>query len=175
MEIIKEKRRSIAFSFSEDGEFLVRAPIFLNDQKILEILSQNKAKIEKMKKREEAFRKAVSTYSEGELLEKGKRKIEERLGFWEEKMGLFPKSVKITSAKGRFGSCSSKGNICFSKYLFMRSDEEIDYVFVHELAHLKEMNHSDRFYKIIASVMPDYKIYKAALKKSNFSEGGEDN
>lgn len=173
MKIIRSFRKSVSFSFSEDGELIVAAPIFLNNQKILEILSQNRDKIEKMKARKEAFSRQINSISEEKLIEKAKEKIESRLPFWEEKLGLFPKSVKITSAKGRYGSCSEKGSICFSKYLFLRTDKEIDYVFVHELAHLKEMNHGENFYKIIESVMPDYKIYKASLKKPFNSEGGE--
>ena len=165
MKIIRKRRKSISFSFSEDGELIVSAPIFLNNQKILEILSQNRDRIEKMKARKEAFFRQINSISEEKLIEKAKEKIENRLPFWEEKLGLFPKSVKITSAKGRYGSCSEKGSICFSKYLFLRSDKEIDYVFVHELAHLKEMNHSGNFYKIIEAVMPDYKIHKASLKR----------
>ena len=72
--------------------------------------------------------------------------------------------ITITSAKTRFGSCSSKGNISFSYRLMLYPRELVDYVIVHELAHLSEMNHSDRFYKIIESVLPDYRERVKRLK-----------
>ena len=80
-------------------------------------------------------------------------------------MGLKYGRIAITSAKTRFGSCSSKGNLSFSYLLMLYPDSAIDYVVVHELAHLKEMNHSPRFYKIIEEVLPDYKERKKLLKK----------
>jgi predicted metal-dependent hydrolase len=72
--------------------------------------------------------------------------------------------IKITSAQKRYGSCSSEGNICYSYRLMMYPPEVRDYVIVHELAHLKEMNHSKKFYDIIAAVLPDYKRRRRLLK-----------
>ena len=79
-------------------------------------------------------------------------------------MGLTPTSVKITSAKTRFGSCSSKNALCFSLYLCLYPSEAIDYVVVHELAHIKHKNHSREFYDFVASVMPDYKEREKIVK-----------
>ena len=79
-------------------------------------------------------------------------------------MGLKYGRITITSAKGRFGSCSSEGNISFSCRLMTYPEAARDYVVVHELAHLVEMNHSKRFYSIIEKYMPDYKIRKRMLK-----------
>ena len=72
--------------------------------------------------------------------------------------------IGITSAKKRWGSCNSKGNINFSYRLVMVSPEIIDYVIVHELMHLKEMNHSAQFWAHVASVIPDYKKYRKWLR-----------
>ena len=80
-------------------------------------------------------------------------------------MGLNYGRTTITSAKTRFGSCSSKGNLAFSYLLLLYPEAAIDYVVVHELAHLIEMNHSKNFYKIVESVLPDYKVRKKLLKK----------
>ena len=79
-------------------------------------------------------------------------------------MGLEYNRITITSAKGRFGSCSASKNICFSYRLMLYPPAAREYVIVHELAHLKEMNHSKRFYKIIENYMPDYKERIALLK-----------
>ncbi len=70
-------------------------------------------------------------------------------------MSVKPKAVRITGAKGRWGSYSSGGNISFAWRLIMAGEDMIDYVVVHELAHLKEMNHSNRFWAIVGDVFPD--------------------
>ena len=80
-------------------------------------------------------------------------------------MGLKFGRITITSAKTRFGSCSSKGNISYSYRLMLYPKAAIDYVVVHELAHLVEMNHSRRFYDIVEKVLPDYKERIKLLKK----------
>lgn len=164
--IIRERRKSVAFSFSETDELIVKAPIFLSNKKLCEIIDKNREKIDKIKLRKDSFKEKLSQYKAGELEQKARETLEKRLPYWEEKMRISPKTVKITSAKQRFGSCSSNGTVCFSKYLFMRSEKEIDYVLVHELAHLYKMDHSKGFYEIIASVMPDYKEAQKLLKNN---------
>lgn len=78
-------------------------------------------------------------------------------------MGLKCGRVKITSAKKRFGSCNRDGTICFSYRLMLYPEDAREYVVVHELAHLIEMNHSKAFYAIIERYMPDYKRRKKLL------------
>ena len=82
-----------------------------------------------------------------------------------ERMGSMPAAVKINGAKARWGSCSNKKSINFSWRLVMADDATIDYVVVHELAHMQELNHSDRFWAIVASVLPDHKRRRAKLKE----------
>ena len=89
----------------------------------------------------------------------------ERVATHAKLMGVTPTAVKITSAKTRWGSCSSRKNINFSWRLVMASDDVIDYVVVHELAHLIQMNHSPKFWAIVKSVLPDYKQRQAKLKE----------
>jgi predicted metal-dependent hydrolase len=72
--------------------------------------------------------------------------------------------VKITGAKKRFGSCSSQNGLCFSWRLMGYPEEAIDYVVVHELAHIAHRNHGSGFYSLVASVLPDYKARRALLK-----------
>jgi len=79
-------------------------------------------------------------------------------------MSLKHGRITITSAKTRFGSCSSKGNISYSYRLMLYPEAAREYVVVHELAHLLEMNHSKRFYAIIEKYLPDYKERKKLLK-----------
>lgn len=74
------------------------------------------------------------------------------------------KSVNLKYNSSNWGSCSTKGNINLSTRLLFAPDEVIDYVIIHELTHLIEMNHSPKFWKIVKSIMPDYKEKEKWLK-----------
>ena len=80
-------------------------------------------------------------------------------------MRVSPAAVRITGARTRWGSCSTKKNINYSWKLIMAEDNVIDYVIVHELAHLTEMNHSMRFWKIVEGALPDYAVRRARLRE----------
>ncbi|MBM7616102.1 M48 family metallopeptidase [Alkaliphilus hydrothermalis] len=93
------------------------------------------------------------------------RIIKERLECIGEKTGLWPLSVAIKDQKSRFGSCSSKKNINLNWKLVMAPMEVIDYVVLHELCHLREMNHSKDFWNLVESFMVDYKERRRWLKE----------
>jgi hypothetical protein len=73
--------------------------------------------------------------------------------------------VSIRDQKTRWGSCSAKSNLNFSYKLLYLPLELADYVIVHELCHLQEMNHSDRFWRLVEKVLPDYQVQRKRLKK----------
>jgi len=77
------------------------------------------------------------------------------------------KSVKLKYNTSNWGSCSSSGNINISTRLLLAPPEVQDYVYVHELAHMLEMNHSSRFWNIVEKVMPDYESKEQWLKKNS--------
>ncbi len=83
--------------------------------------------------------------------------ISERVTWYAASMGVSYRQVKITSARTRWGSCSTKGSLCFSWRLVMAPPPVIDYVVVHELVHLKEKNHGKTFWAKVSALMPDYK------------------
>jgi predicted metal-dependent hydrolase len=93
-----------------------------------------------------------------------RRDLTEKVREYAAKMGIEPSGIKINGAKTRWGSCSAKKSLNFSWRLIVASDDVIDYVVVHELAHIKEMNHSPRFWAVVAGVLPDYKQRQAKLK-----------
>ncbi|MDR2558176.1 MAG: M48 family metallopeptidase, partial [Oscillospiraceae bacterium] len=80
-------------------------------------------------------------------------------------MGVTAASVKINGANTRWGSCSAKKSLNFSWRLIMADNDVIDYVVVHELAHIIEMNHSPRFWAVVERVLPDYREQQAKLKE----------
>jgi len=80
-------------------------------------------------------------------------------------MGVQPKRLSLSAARTRWGSASSDGSVRLNWRLIHFAPELIDYVVVHELAHLREMNHSPRFWAEVARVMPDHEARRAQLKK----------
>jgi len=79
-------------------------------------------------------------------------------------MGLAYNRLTVRGQKTRWGSCSQKGNLSFNWRLLMAPQPVIDYVIVHELAHLKEMNHSKRFWDLVAAHCPGWRRHRKWLK-----------
>jgi predicted metal-dependent hydrolase len=95
-----------------------------------------------------------------------KEKITERVDYYSNRLQLFPKGIRITSAKYRWGCCSRDNQLSFSWRIIMASLSIIDYVLIHELVHIKEKNHSRSFWSYVESIIPDYKGYRVWLKEN---------
>jgi len=94
-----------------------------------------------------------------------KRDLTRKVSDFAKQMNVMPTAVKINAAMTRWGSCSGKKSLNFSWRLIMADDDVIDYVVVHELAHISEMNHSERFWAIVEGVLPDYRERQARLEE----------
>jgi len=103
-----------------------------------------------------------------------KAHISKRVSYFSSQMGVMPSAIKINSAMRRWGSCSSQKSLNFSWRLIMADDSVIDYVVVHELSHIKQMNHSARFWAVVESVLPDYRESKIKLKELQHQLSAED-
>jgi predicted metal-dependent hydrolase len=90
----------------------------------------------------------------------------ERCRLYAAQMGTSYKSLSLSSAKTRWGCCTPRGTLRFNWRLVMAPVEVIDYVMVHELAHLKELNHSRRFWEIVSKALPDHSHAKKWLKEN---------
>lgn len=88
-----------------------------------------------------------------------------RTALFSAKLGVDIPPLKLSNAQSRWGSCSSRGDIRLNWRLLQASPSIINYVVCHELAHLKEMNHSAKFWAVVASIYPDYKIAEKELKQ----------
>ncbi len=80
-------------------------------------------------------------------------------------LAVRPKSIRITDSKSRWGSCSSTRTLSFSWRIIMAPPPVLDYLAAHEVAHLREMNHSPRFWKLVEDICPDMKAQKTWLRR----------
>lgn len=94
--------------------------------------------------------------------------LSERVLYWSEQMGLKPSQVKFKEQRTRWGSCSSKKIVNLNWRLIVFSPEIIDYVIVHELAHLAHMNHSNRFWSLVERYVANYKDLVKTLRESQY-------
>lgn len=101
------------------------------------------------------------------LFLKAKEYIPIRVNELAHKYGFSYNKVSVKRLKSRWGSCSSKRNLSFNCKLLYFNTKVIDYVIVHELCHLVEMNHSKNFWKLVEQFIPDYKIYKHTISLNN--------
>jgi predicted metal-dependent hydrolase len=95
--------------------------------------------------------------------------LTERVEFFARQHRFKAGKIRISSARTRWGSCNTKGTLSFTWRLVMAPLEIIDYVVVHELSHLKELNHSKAFWSQVEVILPDYKRRRAWLKKNGNS------
>lgn len=83
-------------------------------------------------------------------------------------MKLKYKSISIINSKAKWGMCDSKRNLYFNWKMLMLSPNVIDYIIIHELSHLIELNHSPKFWEIVKAVLPNYKHLKEILNRCGF-------
>jgi len=93
--------------------------------------------------------------------------IGERVSFWGKRFGLTPTRITITSSWQRYGSCSAKNSLSFSWRLLMAPYPVIDYIIAHELAHIREKNHSGNFWNYLEQLMPGYEVQKRWLRENS--------
>ena len=166
-DIIRSKRKTVGLQVNEQGKVIVRAPLKMSEKEIAEIVEKNSDwiinNIEKQRLRAEK-RPPLNDDEIERLRRLAKEILPMKVKYYGDIMGLHPTSLKITSAKTRFGSCSGKNGICFSLYLLRYPEQAVDYVVVHELAHIRHHNHSASFYRLVEQYLPDYKYRRSLLK-----------
>ncbi len=166
IKVIKSKRKTISLSVDDNLNAVVRAPYGVSNEKINDFVESNREWLMKATERKKAQLERTDLTEDEiiNLIHLAKDVIPRRVEYYSEIMNLCPTGVKITKAKKRFGSCNGKNSLCFSCFLMKYPMEAVDYVVVHELAHIKHHNHSNDFYNLINQYMPDYKQREKLLK-----------
>lgn len=88
-----------------------------------------------------------------------------RIAYWNQHYQLRYGRIAIKEQKSRWGSCSRKGNLNFNWRLLLAPLEVLDYVAIHELCHLREMNHSERFWSLVSQTSPDFQKHRHWLRR----------
>lgn len=94
--------------------------------------------------------------------------VDRFLKAYSEKLKIDPPAFKVKHQKRRWGSCSADNVLRINFQLMMAPPEQLEYVVVHELCHVKEKNHSARFWKLVGELMPEYEVHRKSLKKDGW-------
>ena len=166
--LIRARRRTMSLQLDREGKAVVRAPYGVKKEYIDRFVAAHEGWLERARAKQAARRLAHPEPTDAErkaLIARAKEYLPMRVDYWSNIMGLTPAGLKITSARTRFGSCSGKNSICFSWRLMLYPPEAIDYVIVHELAHIRHHDHSPAFYALIEQYLPDWKARMKLLKE----------
>lgn len=149
--VIRTKRKTLAVEVTAEAKVLVRSPMKLSEARIREFVAKHEkwiiTHVQKAKERT-ASKPEISEVDTEALRQRALEIIPPKVAHYASLMKLYPTGIKITSAKKRYGSCSAKNSLCFSLYLMLEDEAFIDYVVVHELAHIKHKNHGRDFHAL---------------------------
>lgn len=166
-ELIRSQRRTMSIEVDASGNLLVRAPRFMPKWRIDAFVEERRDWIERAKKRQAKRQEKLPDIREEDkplYVKRAKAILPPKIDYYARRMGVKPTGLTVTSARTRFGSCSGKDRLSFSWRLMAYPEAAIDYVVVHELAHIRYKDHSRAFYGFIESVLPDYRDRIRLLK-----------
>ncbi len=157
------RARRYVIRVQDDGSVRVTIPRGGSKREAQAFAQRQQRWIEKQRRRIEAERPqrttspatAISEIESG-LRDRANRELPARLLELAERHGLTVARISIRNQKWRWGSCSRRAHICLNWRLIEMPDSVRDYVMIHELMHLKRMDHSPRFWKLVAQACPDY-------------------
>lgn len=167
--IVKQHRKSISIKIRNSSLIEVHAPFGIEDKDIDAFVEKHgdwiNAKLAEMKEAESALN-SIDVASKAEFDEKielAKKIIPEKCAYYADMIGVDYGRITLKAQKTLFGSCSAAGNLNFNIALMFAPERVLDYVIIHELCHLKEMNHSVDFWHEVEKVMKDYKVERQWL------------
>lgn len=168
--LIRSKRKTLSMELV-DGEILVRAPLRASKREIVRFVESHSDWIKKQKqkeaqrKQERASVKKLTQEELEDLMKEARAYFPAAVARYAALMGEEYGSVTVRCQKTRWGSCSTKRNLNFNCLLMLTPTAVRESVVVHELCHLKEMNHSERFYERVYRFCPDYDRQNRWLKE----------
>lgn len=95
--------------------------------------------------------------------------VKDKVAYYSKLLNVFPKKIQIKDQKSSWGTCSSLGNIYFNYRILFAPNDVLDYVIIHELCHLRHMDHSKDFWNLVSSICPNYIEYRNWLRINGHS------
>lgn len=170
-ELIRSDRKSLALQIKPDGGLLVRAPRRMALRSIERFVAEHRDWVERQREKRAARpRPEPMTPEELAALKKEARPLFlARAAYYAPLVGVRYERVTVRSQRSKWGSCSVRGGLNFNCLLLLAPPAVLDYVVVHELCHLLEMNHSPRFWAEVRRVLPDYESCRKWLRRNGES------
>ena len=167
----RSSRRTLSVELRPDASLLVRAPLGVSEAGIISFLEGQSAWIESRRKKlleriESMPSDSLSDEEIKKLADEAMLDIPKRVRHFAPLVGVTYGRITIRNQKTRWGSCSAKRNLNFNCLLMLTPPEVRDYVVVHELCHIREMNHSARFWAQVGRVLPDYRVQVRWLREN---------
>ena len=171
--IKRSKRKSISIEIESGNDVVVRVPLRMKEKDIERFKRSHKNWVlKKLAEKERQDMKLekynISKESAKKHKMEAKNKITKMVAARAKEFRIRYKKIRISNARKRWGSCSTKGTISINWRLTFAPKEILDYVIVHELLHLKHMNHSKRYWQAVEGIVPDYKEHKRWLKEHEY-------
>lgn len=165
--VIRSQRKTIAIQITPDGQVLVRCPSRMPIAAVKTFVLKKAPWIQYQLQKKEAQPKA-EPFTDAQIREFAdltRALLVQRLSELSRQVDVSYHRVSVRSQRTRWGSCSSKGNLSFNCLLALVPPDVFDYVVVHELCHLKQMNHSPAFWSEVERILPGYRVQKSWLKE----------
>lgn len=162
-----KRARYVRLSVEPGGTVVITAPIRLSDSAVEQFVERNLMWIENAIVRMQD-RKALPVRGRKAYLkykEEARQSISARVAYWSRVYGFRHGRIAIKDTTSLWGSCSRRGNLNFSYKLIFLPEELQEYVVVHELCHLKQPNHSQAFWALVAKGQPEYRRMRTELRK----------
>ena len=170
IEVIRSRRKTVSLELKNDGRLLLRAPLRCTKRELSDFVERNRGWIEQKLRENEERRKALAAIpklNEDELhalQRRGRVVFPARCAYFAPMLGVRFGRISVRKQRTKWGSCSAKGNLNFNCLLLLASESVLDYVVVHELCHLREMNHSKRFWALVEELCPDWREARRWLR-----------
>ncbi len=171
LQIIRSSRKTLSLEV-KDGVPLVRAPRWVSRREIDAFVQSHQSWLQKALAREEQRRAQLAavpklTHEELDALANQARDyLPARVAHYAALLGVDYGAITVRRQRMRWGSCSAKGNLSFNCLLMLAPAAVIDSVVAHELCHRRVMDHSQRFYRLLLSVFPDYPAQNRWLRQN---------
>jgi predicted metal-dependent hydrolase len=169
IEIKYMKRKTLSLLVTHEGGILIKVPKNTSEKYITDFIQSKSTWIKKKIANVNSSQKLLEGLNLDNLDIPNQKKIAktmvfEKIEYWSQKMCLNYSGIRLSSARTRWGSCTYYNVISINWRLSLLSTNLLDYVIIHELAHIKEKNHSSNFWNIVSKYCSDYKATRKQLK-----------